>query len=519
MALDSTSCLIQLQHINTSTTHMHPLKTPTSHYLLKFGTTVFVILLVSLASAAFSSSMHAAEPSSPRNILFIAVDDLNDWVGVLGGHPQAVTPNMDKLAQRGLLFTNAHCTAPGCNASRTSLLMGLRPSTTGIYQNAHDWRNTSLVESAVHLPKHFQNSGYKTLGAGKLFHAHTFFDPKYLSGFSDATAWDDYFPSLTQQMPAEATPEKWPVNTSKNFYGGHFDWSPLEIKTEEMADAKVVAWAKRQLSKKHERPLFLSVGIYRPHVPWYAPKKYFDRFPLDSIQLPKYLDQDIQDLPDAARQMTKSEWHQWIVANDQWKNAVQGYLASLSFADDMVGELLTALDQGPLAGNTTVILWGDHGYHLGEKQHWEKFALWENTTHVPLMIVAPEHTKPNTQCDTPVSLLDLYPTLIELCDLQAPPQKLEGKSLVNLLENPTADPDRVAITTQGQNNHAVRSRQHRYIQYADGTEELYDHEDDPHEWTNLATDKRYTKIRKKLAGLIPTVNKPPLLPPKKSDTN
>ncbi|MCP4776376.1 MAG: sulfatase-like hydrolase/transferase, partial [Planctomycetaceae bacterium] len=211
-------------------------------------------------------------------------------------------------------------------------------------------------------------------------------------------------------------------------------------------------------------PLFLSVGIYRPHVPWYAPQKYFDRFPLDSIQLPKHLDQDIEDLPEAAQKMTKSEWHQWIVANDQWKSAVQGYLASLSFADDMVGELLNALDEGPLADNTTVILWGDHGYHLGEKQHWEKFALWENTTHVPLIVVSPEHTKPNTKCDTPVSLLDLYPTLIELCELQSPPQKLEGKSFVNLLKNPTADSDRVAITTQGQNNHAVRSRQHRYIQ-------------------------------------------------------
>ena len=504
---------------NPSPTHMHPLQNQTSHCPPRLGTTVFACLLLSLVSAVFSTSMHATEPPSPRNILFIAVDDLNDWVGALGGHPQAVTPNMDKLAQRGLLFTNAHCTAPGCNASRTSLLMGLRPSTTGIYQNAHDWRNTSLVDSAVHLPKHFKNSGYETLGAGKLFHAHTFFDPKYLTGFSDSTAWDDYFPSLTQQMPAEAMPEKWPVNSNKKFYGGHFDWSPLQIKTSEMADAKVVAWAKQQLSKKHERPLFLSVGIYRPHVPWYAPQKYFDRFPLESIQLPKHLDQDIEDLPEAAQKMTKSEWHQWIVANDQWKSAVQGYLASLSFADDMVGELLNALDEGPLADNTTVILWGDHGYHLGEKQHWEKFALWENTTHVPLIVVSPEHTKPNTKCDTPVSLLDLYPTLIELCELQSPPQKLEGKSFVNLLKNPTADSDRVAITTQGQNNHAVRSRHHRYIQYADGTEELYDHKNDPHEWTNLATDKRYAEVIKNLADSIPTVNEAPLLPPKKSDTN
>ena len=475
--------------------------------------------LVSLASLILLPNSNATEPTPRTNILFIAVDDLNDWVGVLGGHPQAVTPNMDALAQRGLLFTNAHCAAPGCNASRTSLLMGLRPSTTGIYQNAHDWRNTSLIDTAVHLPKHFKNSGYKTLGSGKLFHAHTFFDPKYLSGFSDPKAWDDYFPSLTQQMPAEAVPANWPVNSSKDFYGGHFDWSPLQIKTSEMADAKVVAWAKQHLSKTHEKPLFLSVGIYRPHVPWYAPQKYFDRFPLDSIQLPKHLEHDIEDLPEAARKLTKNQWHQWIVANQQWKRAVQGYLASLSFADDMVGEILTALDEGPLADNTTVILWGDHGYHLGEKQHWEKFALWENTTHVPLMVVSPGQTKPNTTCDIPVSLLDLYPSLIELCDLPTPPQTLEGRSFVNLLKNPTAEQDRVAITTQGQNNHAVRSQQHRYIQYADGTEELYDHSNDPHEWTNVANEKRYAQVKQRLASLIPTVNQAPLLPPKKSDTN
>ena len=488
-----------------------------------------IVLLLSLTSIALSNDTNAAEtnaaetnaaePTSPRNILFIAVDDLNDWVGSLGGHPQAITPHMDRLAERGLLFTNAHCTAPGCNASRTSLLMGLRPSTTGIYQNAHDWRNTSLVDSAVHLPQHFKNHGYETLGAGKLFHAHTFFDPKYLSGFSDPKAWDDYFPSLTQQMPAEAVPAAWPVNSSKDFYGGHFDWSPLQIETSEMADAKVVAWAKQQLAKKHDKPLFLSVGIYRPHVPWYAPQKYFDRFPLESIQLPKHLEQDVSDLPDAARKLTKSQWHEWIVANKQWKKAVQGYLASLSFADDMVGELLTALDQGPLAGNTTVILWGDHGYHLGEKQHWEKFALWENTTRVPLMVVAPEHTTPSTRCDIPVSLLDLYPTLIELCGLEATPQKLEGKSFVNLLKHPNTDSERVAITTQGQNNHAVRSRKHRYIEYADGSQELYDHENDPHEWTNLAADQRYNEIKKRLAGFIPTANAEPLLPPKTSDTN
>ena len=185
----------------------------------------------------------------------------------------------------------------------------------------------------------------------------------------------------------------------------------------------------------------------------------------------------------------------------------------------MVGELLTALDDGPLADNTIVVLWGDHGYHLGEKKHWEKFALWENTTRVPLIVFSPQHTKPNTRCEEPVSLLDLYPTLVELCGLKSPPQKLEGQSFVDLLINPDAVTERMAITTQGKNNHSVRSHQYRYIQYADGSEELYDHENDPHEWTNIVSEDRYAATKKRLAGFLPKINAEPLLPPKKSDTN
>ena len=454
-----------------------------------------------------SGQAKAAKP----NILFIAVDDLNDWVGVLGGHPQARTPNIDRLAKRGVLFTNAHCSAPGCNASRSSLLTGLRPSTTGIYANGHDWRQAPKLSGAVTLPGHFKNNGYRTLGAGKLFHAHTFFDRKNLSGYPDPGAWHDYFPSKTQQMPEEAVPEKWPVNSSRKFYRGHFDWAPLQIPNAEMADAKVVSWGARQLAKRHEQPLFLSVGIYRPHVPWYAPKKYFDLFPLDEIQLPSHLKGDLDDVPDAGQKMAKRHWHKWIIDNDQWKKAVQGYLASLAFADDMVGELLDALDNGPMAKDTLIMFWGDHGYHLGEKENWEKFALWEDTTRVPLIIVDSSQAKPGTRCKSAVSLLDLYPTLIELSGLGLPPQSLEGRSLAKRLAKPDAKTDRVAITTQGQGNHAVRSSRYRYIRYADGSEELYDHQTDPHEWNNLAANLGLAKVKSRLAKRLPNVNAEPIV--------
>ena len=476
--------------------------------IMKLVTLIFNVI-VYFSLFLFVPFVQAME--AKPNVLFIAVDDLNDWVGKLGGHPQARTPNMDLLSSRGLLFTKAYCSAPSCNASRSSVLMGMRPSTTGIYINSHDWRQASILKNAVTLPRHFKNSGYLTMGAGKLFHAHTFFDKKNLEGYSDPDAWDAYFPSKTQQMPEEVVPETWPLNSSKKFYRGHFDWASLQISNLDMADAKVVDWASKQLAKTHKKPLFLSVGIYRPHVPWYVPKKYFDRFPINEIQLPKHLSNDLGDIPVAGKAMAKRHWHKWINENNQWEKAVQAYLASLAFADDMVGNLIKALDKGPLSKNTIIILWGDHGYHLGEKESWEKFALWEDTTHVPLIIVDPRRTKSGTQCESPVSLLDLYPTLIELCGLRLPPQKLEGRSLVNSLIRPMEKTGRVVITTQGRGNHAVRSSRYRYIRYADGSEELYDHKTDSHEWNNLSLDPGLVKVKSKLMDYLPKFNASPVL--------
>ena len=476
--------------------------------IMKLVTLIFNVIVY--FSIFLSVPFVQAKEAKP-NVLFIAVDDLNDWVGKLGGHPQARTPNMDLLSSRGLLFTKAYCSAPSCNASRSSVLTGMRPSTTGIYINSHDWRQASILKNAVTLPHHFKNSGYLTMGAGKLFHAHTFFDKKNLEGYSDPDAWDAYFPSKTQQMPEEVVPETWPLNSSKKFYRGHFDWAPLQISNLDMADAKVVDWASKQLAKTHKKPLFLSVGIYRPHVPWYVPKKYFDRFPINEIQLPKHLSNDLGDIPVAGKAMAKRHWHKWINENNQWEKAVQAYLASLAFADDMVGNLIKALDKGPLSKNTIIILWGDHGYHLGEKESWEKFALWEDTTHVPLIIVDPRRTKSGTQCESPVSLLDLYPTLIELCGLRLPPQKLEGRSLVNSLIRPMEKTGRVVITTQGRGNHAVRSSRYRYIRYADGSEELYDHKTDSHEWNNLSLDPGLVKVKSELMDYLPKFNASPVL--------
>ena len=467
---------------------------------------LFTLIRIWLGCLAFLLSLPLGQAGAARpNVLFIAVDDLNDWVGALGGHPQARTPNMDRLAKRGLLFTNAHCSAPGCNASRSSLLTGLRPSTTGIYANAHDWRQAPQLKGAVTLPRHFKNNGYLTLGTGKLFHAHTFFDKKNLSGYPDPDAWADYFPSKTQQMPEEAVPEKWPVNSSRKFYGGHFDWSPLQISNAEMADAKVVSWAAKQLAKRHEQPLFLSVGIYRPHVPWYAPQKYFDRFPLDEIQLPEHLADDLDDLPENIRRqkINRSRIHQRLVKLGAVQEALHGYLACMSYADAQIGRVLDALDAGPYADNTIIVLWSDHGYHHGEKGDWGKHTLWERTSNVPFVWAGPGVAKGATS-DVTVSLIDMYPTFVELCDLPKTPHTLEGTSIAATLADPNNAKDReVYLPHMFPESFAIMNREWRYIRYKDGSEELYNVQKDPNEWRNLAEQPKYVEIKKHLAGKAP----------------
>ncbi len=448
-----------------------------------------------------------ASAARPPDILFIAIDDLNDWAGPLKGHPQAKTPNIDALARQGMLFTNAHTAAPGCNPSRTALMSGLRPSTSGIYNNLQDWRLSEAFEGIATLPRYFRQHGYDVRGGGKLFHGHSL-TPLGFAGYNDTKAWDEFYPSIERQMPAEVRPSGWPINGAKQFYRGAFDWAPVEVEDWAMADAQVVAWAERRLARRSAKPRFLAVGLYRPHIPWYAPRKYFDLHPLEDVLLPEAPVSDLDDLPSAGKALLRREWQQYMIDNDQWKAAVQGYLAAMSFADDMVGRLLTALRRSGREKKTIVVLWSDHGYHLGVKQHWEKFALWEQTTRVPLVVRAPRVTEAGSGSGEPVSLLDIYPTLCELADLPKPPH-LEGRSVAPLLEDPSNQWDHVAISTHGPNNHAVRDRRYRYIRYADGSEELYDHDADPLEWRNLAADPALRTVIERLAGLLPKENAPP----------
>jgi arylsulfatase A-like enzyme len=276
----------------------------------------------------------------------------------------------------------------------------------------------------------------------------------------------------------------------------------------DMGDRKVAAWATRQLQEKHDKPFFIACGFFRPHLPWYVPKKYFDMYSLERITLPNVNENDLDDVPEPGRKMARPQGdHAKVLKHKQWRKAVQGYLASITFVDTCVGRVIRALDRGPYADNTIIILWSDHGWHLGEKLHWRKFSLWEEATHNVLMAVVPGVTKPRGRCLRPVTMLDIYPTLIELCGL-TPKAELEGKSLVPLLKDPKAKWNRPALTTHGRNNHSLRGERFRYIRYSDGTEELYDHESDALEWTNLANDPKYAGVKKELAKWLPEKNVP-----------
>ena len=448
------------------------------------------------------------QPSHP-NVLFIAIDDLNDWVGCLGGHPQTLTPHLDRLAGSGVLFTNAHCPAPACNPSRTAILTGISPHRSGLYSNRQKMRE--ILPDAEIMPKTFSRHGYHSAGSGKLLHY-----------FIDAPSWDDYFPSAAKENPFPRTlyPDQRPVSLPR---GGpwHYvetDWGALEATEEEYGgDYLVAEWIAEQLSIGREQPFFLACGIYRPHEPWFVPEKYFEPFPLKEISLPPgYKADDLKDLPPEGKRRGPNRYFAHIRKHGQWKAAIQGYLASIHFADTMLGKVLDALDSSPHADNTIVVLWSDHGWHLGEKQHWQKFTAWRVCTRVPLIIRVPKGSPGLPQgtapavCSHPVNLLSLFPTLLELCGLPAESHH-DGPSLLPLLGDPqgTGDPQgrwpHVAITHMADpGSYAVSGSRWRLIHYAGGDEELYDIESDPHEWHNRATNPEHASVIERLRRLAPT---------------
>ena len=428
------------------------------------------------------------------NVLFIAIDDLNDWVGCLGGHPQVRTPNIDRLARRGVLFSNAHCQAPICNPSRVSLLTGVLPSTSGVYELNQPHHLSTVLKDAVTLPAHYKAAGYHVLGRGKIYHGR----------YEYPTDWHDF------KTTGDARNQQWRTKPVSSIPGIRVrDFGPIDLPEEQFGDLINARWAAGQLQRDFGRPFFMAVGIRLPHVPLYAPRRFFKRHPEKQVKLPVVRGDDLADLPPAGLQITRYMHntplnHKSVLASGNWRNAVAAYLACTEFVDHCVGVMLDALDASSHAKDTVVVLWSDHGWHLGEKQHWAKRSLWGESTRVPLIVAGPGLAKGN--CSRPVGLIDLYPTLNELCDLAKPPQSLEGHSLVPLLRKPDAAWPHPAITTFHQNDHTIRTEHWRYIRYANGDEELYDCAADPHEWINLAAKPEHRGTLAQLRLHLPKVN-------------
>ncbi len=456
-------------------------------------------LMAGLLIAACNHSPSETTTPQPPNVLFIAIDDLNDWLGCMNGHPNTLTPNMDKLAAQGVLFTNAHCQAPLCGPSRASIMTGLRPSTTGIYGMIDDNDIKQVLPDITLLPEYFKQNGYHTMGIGKLFHQHApdgVFDESggRTGGFGpkpeERFVWDGIGTSDQEKYGRTST-----------------DWGAYPEVDSLMIDYQSADWAIERLNRDYDQPFFMGVGFIRPHVPLYAPQKWFDKIPLEGLEMTPYKADDLNDVPDVALQINDLPMMpttQWAIESGNWDDIIQAYLACVTFVDAQVGRVMDALENSEYADNTIIVLWSDHGYRLGEKETFAKHALWEEATNAPLIFSAPTLPKGKV-VDQPVEMLSIYPTLLELSGLDAY-NKNEGISLVELMQSDKMEKAYHAITTYGMNNHSVRSEKFRYTRYEDGSEELYDHETDPNEWINIAADQQTETLRQELSTRLPQHN-------------
>ena len=460
--------------------------------LVACGCLVSACLAVPPEVTQSPKSTSAAEPKRP-NVLFIVIDDMNDWVGYLGGNPQAKTPCMDALAASGTAFANAHAQSPLCNPSRSSFLSGLRPSTTGIYGLRPGPRQSPELCDWVMLPQYFEQHGYFTACFGKIYH----------DGMIPPSDQPKEF-NLFGPAPGPSLPKAKFVNTPHK--AREVDWGIYPAKDEDTCDWKTADNAIAELAKApKDRPFFLAVGFRLPHLPIFASQKWFDLFPESTLQLPPVSMHDRDGTP-------RFSWYlhwdlpeprlPWLIKNNQWKPIVRSYLAATSFMDSQIGRVVEALKTSGRYDNTIIVLLSDQGWHLGEKLITGKNSLWNHSTHVPLIFAGPGVTK-DAICHESAELLDIYPTLVELCGLPTR-SGLEGHSLMPELRDANAPREWPSITTHNAGNSSVRTKQWRYIRYADHSEELYDETKDIEEKNNLANDPRYTAIKADLAKSLPS---------------
>jgi len=415
--------------------------------------------LLLIFTAMFVAMVACSQDKPQRyNVLFIAVDDLNDWTGFLGGHPQAQTPNMDKLAQKGINFTHAYCAAPVCNPSRAAIMTGIRPSSSGVYGNTNFMRDSPVLKEIQTLPQYLSANGYYTMAKGKIFHSPN-------GVWADPQSWDLYEPvnggfgkvQKANGFMANGMPVK---SIDQNF-----EWGPTDARFEETLDFKTAEWASVKLIEAYKKPFFLACGFAKPHLPWFVPQEFFDKYKVEEMILPEVNEDDFNDIPVVAGKNTKDYFT--IKKYGKQKEVIQAYLACVNYVDSCVGVVLDALERSQYRNNTIIVLWGDNGWHLGEKLRYKKATLWEEACRVPLIIYIPDNKV--AMCSRPVNLIDLYPTIVELCGL--PPNNLnQGKSIAPLLYNPSLNWGLPTLTTMGYARHTLRDEKWRYTKYQDGSE-------------------------------------------------
>ncbi len=454
----------------------------------------FSLLLIQL----FSCTSQSFDQEKP-NILFIAIDDMNDWTGFLKGHQQAITPNMDKLAKQGVNFTNAHCIAPACGPSRTALLFGIEPYRSGLYPFYDQMKmDQSLLAKYVSLPQLFKENGYATYGSGKIHHGREWSFRKN----GGQREWTENNQAVLDTLP----------ELIYDYQGGFGNgrkmaFCPTKSPLEHHPDYVTAQYAEEVLQRNHTQPFFLAVGFVKPHLPFVCPQKYFDLYP-NPIEPPVIKANDLVDIPWAGRSNAKLNDDFNFRKNDNWQKVHRAYLACNSWTDANIGWVIDALKKSTYRNNTIIVLWSDHGYHQGEKRSFRKFSLWEEATRVPFIIIDPRNNYQG-DCGEAVSLQDVYPTLAEMAGLQKP-NYVGGMNLLPWLKDPAKPKKQPAIITWGRRNFSIRTREWRYNRYFDKTEELYHHASDHQEWNNLADKAEFYKTKKEMATWLPK-NEAPLV--------
>ena len=454
--------------------------------------------IISIVSIGLCHSpLHADSDQQPMNILWIMADDLNTWPldyesPYAGG--KLIAPNMKRLAENSVNFVHAYTAAPTCSPSRTAFLSGVAPWVSGHYHNITGANESQPLRDSVAIGTTFSQAGYYTNSFGKVKHG-------YASGLASNG------PPLNRRDGGGVTnPPLMPIGK------GEQDWGPIEMPEEQMHDTRVADLLIEELQKDHDKPFFIAGGMFNPHMPWYVPQKYFDMYPLDTLNLPELPKDDLDDLPPLALAMTqgKAKFVKSVVDGGHLPSAVQAHLATITYIDTHIGRVLDALEKSAYRDNTIVIFFSDHGFHLGEKNRWQKGTLWEQATHIPFMIHVPNNANNGVNSERFISTLDIYPTLVDLCGLEMPPH-LDGRSLRPLLEDPEAEWPSTAIT--GSTNKgipelahlSIRNENGRYIRYSATEEEFYDHNKDPNEWTNEINNPEYAAVIETMRGLLPSI--------------